>query len=119
MIPHLADGAMPHEDTGRKAKLGFAMGHGARSHGLTMGCQLWGACRGMLDTRPHGCSPWDTGHITVLVLFASWPLEAAAVFAVAGSCLQALLTLRSSAQAAQCRHEVRWKPPGSPPAAHS
>lgn len=54
MIPHLADGAMPHEDTGRKAKLGFAMGHGARSHGLAMGCQLWGACVGCGTRGPTG-----------------------------------------------------------------
>lgn len=70
--------------------------------------------------RPHWCLPWDVGHeatlpwdarrSTMLVSFACWPLEAAAGFAVTGSCLQSLSTTGSSAQQAQHRHGGRRRP---------
>lgn len=59
-------------DTGDETTLVLTMGHG---HEATL------------------AFVWDTGQAATLVLFASWPLEAAAVFAVTSSCLRSWSTL--------------------------
>lgn len=105
-------------DTGHGATLVLAVGHWTQGH--------TGAGFETLGVKPRWC--WDTGReatlafvwnpgqVARLVLFARWPLEAAAVFAVTGSRPRP----RSTHGALPGPHgwTADWAP-GSPPAAQA